>query len=61
MSIVPDSLPPIVALSVFVTGVVAGYQYRRVWKSEGPKIQLWVFGLISGICLLSVGLIPLET
>ncbi|MEM1052731.1 MAG: hypothetical protein AAGI28_11615 [Pseudomonadota bacterium] len=60
MPIIPDSLPPVVALVIFVTGVVAGYQYRRVWKAEGPRTQLWIYGTIASVCLLMVGLIPLE-
>lgn len=55
------SLPPTLALILFVIGVVAGIQYRRVWKAEGPTVQLWVFGVIAAACLLAVGLIPLET
>ena len=55
------SLPPTLALILFVIGVVAGIQYRRVWKAEGPTAQLWVFGVIAAACLLTVGLIPLET
>ena len=60
MSILPDSLPPMIALVIFVIGVVAGVQYRRVWKAEGPRAQLWIFGVRASGCLLTVALIPLK-
>ncbi|MEM1196475.1 MAG: hypothetical protein AAGH57_10265 [Pseudomonadota bacterium] len=60
MSFLPESLPPFAALLIFVMGVVAGHQYRRVWKSEGPRRQLWIYGTIASLCLLAVGLIPLD-
>ncbi|MEM9898785.1 MAG: hypothetical protein AAF742_05350 [Pseudomonadota bacterium] len=54
------TLSPTLALILFVVGVLAGYKYRRVWKAEGPRAQLWVFGIIAAGCLLAVGLIPLD-
>ena len=60
MSIIQITMPPSAALVIFVIGVVAGYQYRRVWKSEGPRIQLWIFGIVASVSLLAVGLIPLD-
>lgn len=48
-----------VATVIFVIACVAGVQFRRVWKEEGPRSQLWVFGLISAICFAVVALIPL--
>lgn len=60
MLFLPESLPPSAALVIFVMGVLAGHQYRRVWKSEGPRAQLWVYGTIASVCLLTVGLIPLD-
>ncbi|MEL7115983.1 MAG: hypothetical protein AAGP08_10390 [Pseudomonadota bacterium] len=50
-----------VATGLFVAAVIAGMRYRSVWKAEGPRWQLWVFGLIAGCCLLAVGLLPLQT
>ena len=60
MPILPDSLPPMVALVIFVIGVVAGVQYRRVWKAQGPRAQLWIFGVVASVCLLTVALVPLK-
>ncbi|MEO0691094.1 MAG: hypothetical protein AAFY51_12465 [Pseudomonadota bacterium] len=54
------TLSPTSALILFVVGVLAGYQYRRVWKAEGSGAQLWLFGAIAAACLLAVGLIPLD-
>ncbi|MEM9572927.1 MAG: hypothetical protein AAF996_15790 [Pseudomonadota bacterium] len=54
------ALSPWVATLIFVIAVVAGYQYRRVWKNEGPKWQAWVFGLIAAGCLMTVALVPLS-
>ncbi|MEM1050323.1 MAG: hypothetical protein AAGL24_29495 [Pseudomonadota bacterium] len=53
-------LTPVVATALFVLAVLAGYRYRRVWKSQGPKWQLWLFGLVAATCLLALGFIPLE-
>jgi len=55
------TLSPLWALAIFVIGILAGHQYRRVWKAEGPRAQLWIFGLIAAGCMLIVGLIPLAT
>jgi len=53
-------LTPSVATAVFVVACVAGYRYRSVWKSEGPAWQLWLWGLMAGICLLTVGFLPMQ-
>lgn len=55
------TLTPLSATVIFVVAVMAGYSYRRVWKTEGPRWQLWVFGSLAAICLLTVGFLPLET
>ena len=53
-------LTPVIATGIFVTAVLAGYSYRRVWKAEGPVWQLWVYGGIAACCLLAVGFLPLR-
>lgn len=53
-------LTPTTATGIFVVAVVAGYQYRRVWKSQGPRWQLWTFGGVAAACLLIVGFTPLK-
>ena len=54
-------LTPTSATLIFVAAILAGYRYRRVWKSEGPRWQLWAFGVLAATCLLIVGFLPLET
>ncbi len=58
----PDgiTLSPLAATAIFVVAVVAGYQYRRIWKAEGPRWQLWIAGLIAAICLLTVAFLPVR-
>lgn len=53
------TLSPAIATVLFLLAVVAGVQYRRVWKNEGPRWQLWAFGSVAGVCLLVVALVPL--
>lgn len=53
-------LPPTLALVLFVIAVLAGHSFRRVWKAEGPTWQLWLFGGLAGICLITVGFLPLD-
>ncbi|MGX9356155.1 hypothetical protein ACS3SW_13645 [Roseobacteraceae bacterium S113] len=48
------------ATVLFVLACLAGFQYRRVWKAEGPAWKLWVFGVVAGGCLLVLGFVPLE-
>ncbi|MEM9583980.1 MAG: hypothetical protein AAGA08_12765 [Pseudomonadota bacterium] len=54
------SLSPALATAIFCVTCLAGYRYRRVWKSEGPRHQYWLFGLIAAIGLLTLGFIPIE-
>jgi hypothetical protein len=54
------TLSPLGATSLFVIAVLAGVNYRRTWKANGPRWQLWLFGGVAGCCLLAVGFIPLE-
>lgn len=54
-------LPPILATIIFVIACIAGYGYRRVWKAEGPRWKLWVYGLIAAACLLTLAFVPLAT
>ncbi|MEE2944840.1 hypothetical protein [Cognatishimia activa] len=53
------ALTPLFATILFVAACLAGYKYRRVWKAEGPRWQLWVFGLFAGVVLLFLGLVPM--
>ena len=50
------SLPPYLALIIFVAACIAGANFRRVWAAEGPPWQLWVFGLVAGVGLMTVAL-----
>lgn len=51
-------LSPAVATVLFVIAVLAGTRYRSVWKAEGPAWQLWLCGLVAGVCLLILGFVP---
>ncbi|MEM9708013.1 MAG: hypothetical protein AAF871_04420 [Pseudomonadota bacterium] len=53
-------MSPAAATAIFVLAVLAGYRYRRVWKTEGPRWQAWLFGAVAGICLLALGFFPLD-
>lgn len=53
-------LTPLLATVLFVIACFAGYRYRNVWKAEGPRAQLWVYGLIAAACLLILGFVPLK-
>ncbi|MEM6440728.1 MAG: hypothetical protein AAF763_13645 [Pseudomonadota bacterium] len=55
------ALTPALATAIFVLACWGGYQYRRVWKAEGPAWQLWAFGLIAAASLLALGFVPLAT
>nr|WP_106609311.1 hypothetical protein [Shimia abyssi] len=58
----PDlTLTPLIATTIFVAACLMGYQYRRVWKSEGPRWQLWIYGVLAASGLLVLGFIPLAT
>lgn len=52
-------LSPLVATALFVTAVLAGHRYRRVWKTEGPAWRAWLYGSVAGLCLLALALIPM--
>ncbi len=54
------TLTPLTATAVFVLAVLAGYRYRRVWKTQGPAWQAWLFGSIAAACLLALGFVPLK-
>jgi len=54
-------LSPLVATAFFVLACFAGYQYRRVWVKEGPRWQLWLFGVIAGLCLALVAFVPVAS
>lgn len=54
------SLTPFSATILFVIACLAGYKYRRVWKAEGPRWQLWLFGIIAAACLLYLGFVPMD-
>lgn len=54
------SLTPLIATILFVAACFAGYQYRRVWVREGPRWQLWMFGLAAALCLGLVAFVPLN-
>ncbi len=55
------TLPPVIAMIIFVIGCLAGARYRHVWKAEGPTWQLWLYGGIAGVAILTVAFIPLAS
>ena len=54
------TLSPLAATVIFFASCVAGYQYRRVWKVEGPRYLYWVFGLAAAAGLIVLGFVPIE-
>ncbi|WP_460273184.1 hypothetical protein [Celeribacter sp. ULVN23_4] len=54
------TLSPLSATILFVIACFAGYRYRNVWKAEGPRYQLWIYGLIAAVILLTLGLVPVR-
>ncbi|MBI1495050.1 hypothetical protein [Halocynthiibacter styelae] len=60
MSLTDLTLPPTLALILFVVAILAGHSFRRVWKAEGARWQLWLFGSVAAICLITVGFLPLD-
>ncbi len=54
------SLSPLAATVIFAAGCVMGANYRRVWKAEGPRWQLWLFGGGAAAALLSLAFLPLN-
>ena len=55
------TLPQPAAVTIFVVACFCGFQFRRVWKAEGPRWQLWLWGVLAAAGLLTVGFIPLAT
>ena len=55
------TLTPLMATLLFVVGCLAGYRYRHVWKAEGPRWQLWLYGLTAAVTFLVLGFVPLTT
>ena len=53
------TLTPASATVLFVIACLAGYRYRRVWKAEGPRWQLWLFGTLAAGGLLLLALVPM--
>ncbi|WP_241488783.1 hypothetical protein [Shimia sp. SK013] len=53
------TLSPPLATGLFVLFVLSGHRFRKVWKDEGPRWQLWLSGVIAAVCLLTVALFPL--
>ncbi|MDB6177560.1 hypothetical protein PAF17_08540 [Paracoccus sp. Z330] len=54
------TLNPVVATLIFCVACLSGYQYRRVWKKEGPRYQYWLFGVIAALGLGLLAFIPLD-
>ena len=54
----PDLTPPL-ATVLFVIACFAGYRYRNVWKAEGPRWQLWVYGTLAAAMLLVLAFTPM--
>ncbi len=53
------TLTPGTATVLFTIACLAGYRYRRVWKAEGPRSQLWLWGLVAAGALLVLGFVPM--
>lgn len=53
------NLTPTSATIIFTLGCLAGYRYRAVWKAEGPRWQLWLFGVVAAVALLTLGFVPM--
>lgn len=54
------TLTPLIATILIFLAVLAGNRYRRVWKAEGPRWQLWLFGLIAALALLTLAFVPMQ-
>lgn len=55
------TLTPVTATIIFVVSCLMGYSYRRVWKAEGPRWQLWFYGVTAALGLLVLGFVPMTT
>ena len=53
-------LSPMAATIIFLIVCLAGHRYRHVWKSEGPRYQYWMFGLVAATGLLVLGFVPID-
>lgn len=53
------TLTPAIATVLFAVAVIAGYRYRGTWKAEGPRWQLWLYGVIAAGCLLTLAFTPM--
>ena len=53
-------LTPATATVIFVLSCLCGYRYRRVWKTEGPRWQLWLFGVLTALGLAVLAFLPLQ-
>ena len=49
---------PLPATVLFVLAIVAGYQFRKNWRDEGPVWKSWFFGGVAAIGLISLAFIP---
>ena len=54
------TLTPLIATILIFLAVLAGNRYRRIWKAEGPRWQLWLFGLIAAAALLTLAFVPMQ-
>ncbi|MEM6384511.1 MAG: hypothetical protein AAF739_17740 [Pseudomonadota bacterium] len=54
------SLTPIVATLIFVASCLFGHRYRSVWKAEGPRWKLWLYGSLTAAGFMTLGFIPLS-
>ncbi|MEM1380722.1 MAG: hypothetical protein AAGH41_08865 [Pseudomonadota bacterium] len=58
---IPDGLTPPLATTLFIIGVMSGYQYRRNWVAEGPRWKAWTYGVAAALSFGCVALIPLTS
>lgn len=54
------ALTPLFATALFVLAVLAGYQYRKVWKTQGPAWKAWLYGTTAALCLFAVAFVPMQ-
>ncbi|MEM6941018.1 MAG: hypothetical protein AAF943_08495 [Pseudomonadota bacterium] len=54
------TLTPTSATVIFCLTCLAGVQYRRVWKAEGPQYQYWLFGTAAACGLIVLGFVPMR-
>lgn len=54
------TLTPIIASVIFAISCLCGHHYRSVWKAEGPRWKLWVFGGIAAAGLVILAFVPLQ-